>query len=97
MLAAASTLVLIWNITGTTPLPERINESTATGSALVLLGVAFLIAWRAGDHPPNVAMALALAFAFGNEAFGTFLEQMHVNARIRNVVNIVTFILGAGF
>jgi hypothetical protein len=41
MLGAAATLVLIWTATADTPLPERINESTGLGSALLLLGVTF--------------------------------------------------------
>jgi hypothetical protein len=97
MLAAAATLVLIWDSTAATPLPQRINETTAMGSAVLLLGVAFLIAWRAGDHPPNVAMALALVFTFSSDAFVALLDEMHGNVRVRNVVATLTFILGAGF
>jgi hypothetical protein len=97
MLAAALSIVLIWNTTFNTPLPERIHDSTAMGSTLLLVGVAFLIAWRAGDQPPNVSMALALAFAFSNDAFGVLLEELRVNAAIRRTVDVLTFILGAGF
>src|SRR5437762_5205290 len=97
MLAAAAALVLIWTATADTPLPERINESIRLGSALLLLGVAFLIAWRAGDHPPNVSIALAVAFIFGNDAFLTLLEKLRVNAAITAAVFVLTFILGAGF
>jgi len=97
MLAAAATLVLIWNATVDRPLPERINESMAMGSELLLLGVAFLIAWRAGDHPPNVSIALAVAFIFTNGAFLTLLEELRVNAAIRASVYVLTFILGAAF
>src|SRR5205823_9043630 len=96
-LAAAATLVLIWTATADTPLPERINESIRLGSNLLLLGMAFLVAWRAGDHPPNVSMALALAFIFSNDAFLTLLEKLRVNAAIGNPVAVLTFILGAGF
>ncbi len=97
MLAAASSIVLIWNTTSNTPLLTRINESTAMGSTLLLAGVAFLIAWRAGDQPPNVSMALALAFACSNDAFQQLLKEMRVNAGIRDAVNVLTFILGAAF
>ena len=97
MLAAAAGLVLIWTATADTPLPTRINESMVLGSALLLLGVAFLIAWRAGDHPPNVSMALAVAFIFGNAAFMLLLEELRVNAAIGEPVAVLTFILGAGF
>jgi hypothetical protein len=97
MLAAAAALVLIWSATADTPLPERINESMVLGSTLLLLGVAFLVAWRAGDHTPNVSMALALAFVFGNAAFRLLLEKLRVNAAIGQPVATITFILGAAF
>ena len=97
MLAAAATLVLIWTATADTPLPERINESIRLGSTLLLLAVAFLVAWRADDQPPNVSMALALAFIFSNDAFLMLLEKLRVNAAIRAPVAVLTFILGAGF
>ena len=97
MLAAAASLVLIWTATADTPLPERINKSIRLGSDFLLLGVAFLVAWRAGDHPPNVSMALAVAFIFSNDAFLTLLEKLRVNAAIGEPVTVLTFILGAGF
>jgi len=97
MLAAAAGLVLIWTATADTPLPTRINESMVLGSALLLLGVAFLVACRAGDHPPNVSMALAVAFINGNAAFMLLLEELRVNAAIGEPVAVLTFILGAGF
>ena len=97
ILAAAAALVLIWTATVDTPLPERINESIELGSMLLLLGVAFLVAWRAGDHPPNVSIALALAFIFAENAFLTLLERLRVNAAITAAVFVLTFILGAGF
>src|SRR5439155_14710 len=80
-----------------------VNElpKTATGkiqrSTLLLLAVAFLVAWRADDQPPNVSMALALAFIFSNDAFLMLLEKLRVNAAIRAPVAVLTFILGAGF
>jgi hypothetical protein len=97
MLAATATLVLIWDSTAATPLPQRINETTAMGSAILLLAVAFLVAWRAGDHPPNVAMALALVFTFSNIAFVTLLDEMPGTVRVRTAVATLTFILGGGF
>jgi hypothetical protein len=97
MLAAAAALVLIWNAPADLLLPKRINESMAMASALLLLGVAFLVAWRAGDHPPNVSMALALAFAFSNGPLVVLLEELYVNAAIAEPVAVLTFILGAGF
>ncbi|OLD86260.1 MAG: hypothetical protein AUG81_11315 [Verrucomicrobia bacterium 13_1_20CM_4_54_11] len=97
MVAAAASLVLIWTATAGTPLPERINNSMSLGSGLVLLGVAFLVAWRAGDHPPNVSIALAVVFISSHDAFLTLLEELRVNAGIGAPVLALTFILGAGF
>jgi hypothetical protein len=97
MLAAAAALVLIWTATADTPLLERINQSVQAASPLLLIGMAFVIAWRAGDHPPNVSMALALAFVFGNNILVTLLEELHVNVAIGKPVVDLTFILGAGF
>jgi len=97
MVAAAATLVLIWIVRAGSPLPERINDSTAVGSMLILLGVAFLIVWRAGDHPPNVSIALAVAFINSNGAMWMLLEELRVSAAIRVPVNVLSFILGAGF
>jgi len=95
MVAAAASLVLIWTATALTP--ERINNSMSLASGLVLLGVAFQVAWRAGDHPPNVSIALAVAFIFSNDAFLVVLQELRVNAAITTAVNVLTFILGAGF
>ena len=97
MIAAAASLVLIWNVTADTPLPNRINDSMSMGSSFLLLGVAFLVAWRAGDHSPNVSMALGLTFVFISDAFGMLLEELRVNVAIREPVDVLSFILGAAF
>jgi hypothetical protein len=97
MIAAAASLVLIWNVTADTPLPNRINNSMSMGSSFLLLGVAFLVAWRAGDHSPNVSMALGLTFVFISDAFGMLLEELRVNVAIREPVDMLSFILGAAF
>ncbi len=99
ILVAAASLVLIWKTAAGTamPLPEPISETTRTSASLLLLAVTFLIAWRAGDHPPNVALALAFAFAFSNDAFYTLCKELQVNVAIGKAVNLSTFILGAGF
>jgi hypothetical protein len=97
ILAAAGTLVLIWTTTAVTPLPTRINETMAMGSALLLLAVAFVIAWRVGDQPPNVSMALALAFIFSSDTVGSLLEQLRTPTPMRRTVDLLIFILGAAF
>ena len=99
VLAAAATLVVIWKTSASagTPMPTRINDSVATGAALLFAGVVFLIAWRGGDQPANLAIALAFAFAGTNGIFGVLLDELRANPTIRYAVGIPTFILGAGF
>jgi hypothetical protein len=97
ILAAAASLVLIWTAAADTPLPTRINDSMALGSALLLLGVAFLVAWQAGDHSPNIAIALAVAFINSNDTFLRLLQNLRVNEGVRVATSLLTFILGAGF
>jgi hypothetical protein len=97
MFAAAATLVLIWNASAATPLPHRISETTAVTSGLLMLAVAFVIAWRAGDQPPNVSMALALTFVFGSDIIASLLEQLRTPTPVRMPVNLLFFILGAAF
>lgn len=99
MLAAAATLVLIWTASGgtATPLPTRIYESTSMAASLLVLGTTILIAWRAGDHSPNVALALSFAFVFGNDAFVALCEALRLHSSICVAVDLGTFILGAGF
>lgn len=97
ILGAAAALVVIWKFATNMPLPERINDSSLFGSSLLFAAVVFLIAWRAGDQPANLMLALAFAFAGSNGIFGLSLEELRVNAIIRYVVEIPTFILAAGF
>jgi len=97
ILAAAASLVLIWRAAADTPLSTRINDSMVLGSALLLLGVAFLVAWRAGDHSPNIAIALAVAFIYSNDTFLRLLKNLRVNEGVRVATVQLTFILGAGF
>ena len=73
------------------------RRCVAESGSLLFAGVVFLIAWQAGDQPANLAIALAFAFAGSSEIFFILLEQLGINAAIREVVNIPLFILGAGF
>jgi hypothetical protein len=99
MLAAAATLVLIWSTTANmgTPLPTRISDSVLMGGSLLLAGVVFLIAWRAGDQPGNILLALAFAFGGTNSISWILFKQLGANNIIPEAVSIPTFILGAGF
>jgi hypothetical protein len=96
VLVAAATLVLIWTTTVNTgtSLPTRISNSLWASGSLLLAGVIFLIAWRAGDQLGNLVLALAFAFGGLNSICWTLFKQLGTND---DIVNIPTFILGAGF
>ena len=99
VLAAAVTLFLIWKDAAIPemPLPTRIGHSMFIGASLLLAAVVFLIAWRAGDQPGSLAIALGFAFGGANSIAWVLLQQLHANDTIRQAVNLPTFVLGAGF
>jgi hypothetical protein len=99
VLAAAVTLFLIWNSAANagTPLPTRISDSMFIAASLLLAAVMFLIAWRAGDQPGNLVIALAFAFGGANSIAWILLKELRANELIRQAVNLPTFVLGAGF
>jgi hypothetical protein len=57
--------------------------------------ITLIIAWRGGAHAPNVALALALVFAFAADTWG--LWQLHVwhDSWLLDLGSIVLFFLGA--
>lgn len=72
VLAAAVTLLLINSAANLgTPLPMRIGNSM------------FLIAWKAGDQPGNLIIALGLAFAGANSIAWILLKNLHASELIR--------------
>jgi hypothetical protein len=50
-----------------------------------------------GDHSPNIAIALAVAFINSNDTFLRLLQNLRVNEGVRVATSLLTFILGAGF
>jgi hypothetical protein len=70
---------------------------TTAFTALALLGITLLIGWRAGEHPPNVAMALALAFAIGGDSFVFLAQQLHMEPKVTWIAERMLFFLGAAF
>jgi len=98
VLAAALTLLLINNAANSgTPLPMRISDSMFTGSSLLTAAMMFLIAWKAGDEPGNLMIALAFAFGGANSIAWILLKELHASQLIRQAINFPTFVLGAGF
>ena len=99
IVATVVVLWLMWKTTAAagTSLPTRIDDSVAVGTSLLFAVVVFLIAWQGADQPANLMLALAFAFAGSNGIFGTAFEELRANLVIRELVEIPTFILGAGF
>ena len=99
VLAAAVTLFLIWKFAADSnqPTPTRISDTVFIAGSLLLAAVVFLIAFRGGDQPGNVVLALAFAFGGANSIWWILLKQLHANDVIDQTVNLPTFILGAGF
>ena len=80
VLAAALTLLVINDAANSgAPLPARIGSSMFIGSSLLVAAVTFLIAWKAGDQPGNLIMALALAFSGLNSITGILLKYLHAS------------------
>jgi hypothetical protein len=81
----------------TASLAQHLSIITVFGTSLLVSGIALLIAWRAGDHPPNVAMALALAFVFGGDAISFGLQRLNLQGALAQMPSLLLFVLGAGF
>ena len=60
---------------------------------LLILGIALLIAWRAGDHAPNIAIALSLTFIYGSIVVALLFDRLHVMPLIRQIVQMLLFFL----
>jgi hypothetical protein len=75
----------------------RLTESTSIVTCMLVLGMAMLIAWRAGDHEANIAIALSLTFIFGSIVVGLLLGRIHVMPRIRQLLQLLLFFLGSAF
>jgi hypothetical protein len=85
-----------WEATGT-PLKERLYATISLTAQIALLCIAWLIAWRAGRSVANLAIALAIAAAYFNDATSFLLARLgHEDDLLGNLVNGVTFTLGAG-
>src|SRR5262249_3491360 len=75
----------------------RISDSMFAGSSLLTAAMMFLIAWKAGDQPGNLIIALAFAFGGANSIAWILLKELHASQLIRQAINFPTFVLGAGF
>lgn len=80
------------------PFTSVYDSISLIGGSLVL-AMALLIAWRAGDHAPNISMALPLGFVFLNDSMRIMLEQSgRVNTLPAQVIlNFISFLAMAFF
>ena len=94
IIAAVAVLALSW------PAPAdlfmaRFSDSTSTSVCLLVLGIALLIAWRAGNHAPNIAIALSLTFIYGSVVVTLLFDRLHVMPLIRPIVQLLLFFLAS--
>ena len=96
IIAAVVVLALSW------PAPAelfmaRFSDSASITMCLLVLGIALLIAWRAGGHAPNIAIALALTFIYGRIVVALLFDRLHVMPPVRQFVQLLLFFLGSAF
>jgi hypothetical protein len=74
---------------------RQLRELVDITHLFVQFAIALIIAWRGGGRAPNVALALALVFAFGADTWE--LWQLHVwpDSWLLHLGSIVLFFLGA--
>ncbi len=94
IIAALVVLALSW------PAPAdlfmaRFSDSTSTTVCLLILGIAMLIAWRAGNHAPNIAIALSLTFIYGSVVVTLLFDRLQVMPPIRPIVQLLLFFLAS--
>ena len=96
IIAAVVVLALSW------PAPAelfmaRFSDSTSTSVCLLVLGIAMLIAWREGNHAPNIAIALSLTFIYGSVVVTLLFDRLHVMPLVRQIVRLLLFFLASAF
>src|SRR5262245_60278659 len=96
IVAAITVLALSW------PAPSelfmaRLTESAGVATCLLVLGMTLLIAWRAGDSAPNIAIALSLTFIYGGIVVSLLLDRLQVVPQIRQSIQLLMFLLSSAF
>jgi hypothetical protein len=96
IVAAVVALALSWPAP-TGQFMARILDSANLVLALLVLGIALLITWRAGDRPPNVAIALALTFIYGGIVVALLFARLQVQPLIGQIAQMAFFFTGGAF
>ena len=96
IIAAIIVLTLSWPAP-TGSLIARISDTASITMCVLVLGITLLIAWRAGGHAPNMAIALSLAFIYGSIVVNLLFDRLHVVPGTRQFVQLLLFFLGSAF
>jgi hypothetical protein len=96
IIAAIVVLALSWPAPDGT-LVARISDTANMTMSLAVLGMALLIAWRAGGHAPNMAIALSMTFIYGSIVANLLFDRLQVAPVIRQFVGLLLFLLASAF
>jgi hypothetical protein len=75
----------------------RISDTANITMCLLVLGMALLIAWRAGGHAPNMAIALSMTFIYGSTTVNLLFDRLQVVQPTRQLVQLLLFLLASAF
>src|SRR5687768_4661771 len=89
-------LTLIWQAAEGT-LRVRLYDTIDAGTGIAIFLVCWLIAWRGGESVANLAIALALSFAFMNDMLSVAFDWHGLDDTVlSDIVTTVTYIAAAG-
>lgn len=96
IIAAVVVLALSWPAPAGS-LIARISDTASITLCLLVLGIALLIAWRAGGHAPNMAVALSMTFIYGSVVANLLFDRLQVVPTNRQFVEMILFLLASAF
>src|SRR3954470_10980999 len=96
IIAAIVVLSLSWPAPSGT-LISRISDTASVTMCLLVLGMALLIAWRAGGLAPNMAIALSMTFIYGSIVANLLFDRLQVVLATRQFIQLLLFLLGSAF
>jgi hypothetical protein len=94
IIAAVALIALSWPAPAELLMARLLDLATLI-TCLLILGIALLIAWRAGDHAPNIAIALSLTFIYGSIVVALLFNRLHVMPLIQQIVQVVLLFLAS--
>ena len=94
IIAAVFLLALSWPAPADTFM-ARLSDTVSITTCLLILGISLLIALRAGDHAPNIAIALSLTFIYGGIIVALLFNRQPVLPLVRHLVQLPLLFLGS--